>query len=705
MKKFLTLGFILISLSSFGQIKFKFPDTRVLTDINGGVIDRGDQFDVMVHANGNGDAVTRQLLFDFQYDQTNFEIVSVNHTGTGGNGGVFPQGSNIQLSWQNYPGYSYAGNSTFTNGTQRYVSNATYAYNATGSNAILRATLTWAIMGTGAMPFNSFSQMLVVRLRLKAASTANSFNPIKLNFVAGWNGQGVGVPTIMDTPLSTEVIMNQNTGKLVTAKVDVSSNLLSLSDVKVSFRDTLSGIGQLFSVLSNGNVDINQSLLSENKVYEVSLMHSIDKTYAVYNGAITISDFTTAQSEFTSMGLDGSNGQILKTGQSLYAADINRNKVIDGGDLPRLLGQVVGIDTLVTIPSGYAMGSNGWMSLPTWRATDATSIAGQTEWCIVNVDGYGSGQARVYIDLREFNGINTLPEHIKSLQLFDLYSGPVEFMSKDAAWAFYKVPSTFSTISTSTFAPYIRTMGNNDYGIKAEFSFNADPSNSWGSITSSNWKDITYPKTYVKTGVLGTNEIVDLKYLLWGDVNRSHSSQVVTISNGANTVQTNAVNSLMTNTAFRTMATQSTSFINTPNDISSIDVNLVNVTVTSNNVEIPVSLTTNGNAVSGLQFQFDYDPSKIKFEELKSDLPNSWYVFVNSIDGKVKFGAIDQNSKTPINGTNIPFKLKFSTIGSGVEILTSVKVSPTMDASDSKGVQLGINLNSTQIKLTGYKNF
>jgi hypothetical protein len=28
-----------------------------------------------------------------------------------------------------------------------------------------------------------------------------------------------------------------------------------------------------------------------------------------------------------------------------------------------------------------------------------------------------------------------------------------------------------------------------------------------------------------------------------------------------------------------------------------------------------------------------------------------------------------------------------------------------MDASDSEGKQLGINLNTTQIKLTGYKNF
>ena len=702
MKKFLTLGLLLMSLTSFSQIKFKFPDTRVLTDIGGGVIDRGDQFDVMVHADGNSDANTRQLLFDFQYDQTNFEVVSINHTGTGGNGGVLPAGSNVQLSWQNYPGYSWAGNTTNTNGTTRYTTNASYAYNATGPNAILRATLTWAT--NSAMPFNGYSQMIIVRFRLKAASTANSFNPVRLNFVAGWNGQGVGVPTLMDTPLSTEVIMNQNTGKLVTAKVDISSNLFALSDIKVSFRDTLSGVGQLFNVLSNGNVDINQSLLAENKVYEVSVMHSLDKTYTIYNGAITISDFTTAQGEFTSMGLDGSNGQILKTGQSLYAADINKNKIIDGGDLPRLLGQVVGLDTLVTIPSGYAMGSNGFMSLPTWRSTDATTIAGQVEWCVLNVNGYGQNISKISVDLREYNGTNILPENITSLQLFDLYTGPIEFVSKDGTWAYYRIPSGFSNISSTTFAPYVRNMGNNDYGIRSEFTFNNSPSNSWGSVTTTNWKDFSFPKTLVKTGILGTNEIVDLKYLLWGDVNRSHSSQVIRSSNGTSTVQTNAVNSLMSNTAFMTMSTQAASFINTPNDVSSIDVNLSNITVTSNNVEIPVSLNTNGISVGGLQFEFQYDPSKIKFEELKSEVPNSWYVFVNSKDGKVKFGGIDQNNK-PINGTNIPFKVRFSTIGDGVNILTSVKVSPTMDASDSKGVQLGINLNSTQIKLTGYKNF
>jgi hypothetical protein len=700
MKKLLTMGLLLLSLTSFGQIKFKFPDTRVLTDINGGVIDRGDQFDVIVQANGNSDAVTRQLMFDFQYDQTNFEIVSVNHTGTGGNGGILPAGSNIQLAWQNYPGYTYAGNSTFQNGTQRYVSNATYTYNANGSNAILRATITWST--NSAMPFTSYDRMLIVRFRLKAASTANSFNPTKLNFVAGWNGQGTGVATFMDTPLTTEVIMNQNTGKLITAKVDANTNLLNLTSLRVSFRDTLTNTSQNFNVLSNGNVDINQSLLSENKVYEVSVMHETDKLNTIYNNAITISDFTSAQGEFVTMGLDGSKGQTINSGQSLYAADINRNKSIDGGDLPKLLSQVVGIDALVTVPNGYTQGSGGYMSLPTWMSTDATTIAGQVEWAIITPNHYSQNVSRILVDMREFDATYT-PEKIKSLQIFDLYVGPVEFVSKDGTWATFRIPSGIS-IDTSTYTPYIRNInGGPDFGLRAEFTFNDSPSNSWGAITTTNWNSFDYPKTYIKTGTIGTNTTLDLKYLLWGDVNRSHSSQVVVSNNGVASVVSRASNSLKSNTAFRTMSTES--FINTPNTVPSIDVNLSNVTVTSNNIEIPVNVTTNGNFVTGLQFQFDYDPTKIKFEELSPNIPNTWYLFVNSVDGKIKFGAIDQGEKSPINGNSIPFKLKFSTIGNGVDILTSVKVSPTMDASAVKGNQLGINLNTTQIKLTGYNNF
>ena len=253
---------------------------------------------------------------------------------------------------------------------------------------------------------------------------------------------------------------------------------------------------------------------------------------------------------------------------------------------------------------------------------------------------------------------------------------------------------------TSVFNSFIRNNNNEnaDYSLRVEVTFNTSVDNSWGAITASNWKTITFPKVTFTTGALGTNQILDLKYLLWGDVNRSHSSQVLVIDNGANVVATNAKASLLTNTAFRTMN-------NTVAAPTSIDVNFSNVTVTSNDIVIPIAVNTNGASLGGLQFQFNYDPTKLKFNEVKSDLPANWYVFANAKSGIIKFGALDQSLKTPITTNTIPFRLKFTAIGSGVDILTSIRVSPTMDANDSKGNQLGINLNTDKIKLTGYNNF
>jgi len=708
MKKLLLIIALLISATAFSQIKF-----RALSSVGGATLDRGGTFEYIVQANGNSNATTRQVLVDMQYDKDNFELVSVNHTGTGGNGGILPGGSVINLSYYNYPGYTFttvsSGNSAnnTTNGTTNY-QYAQYSYNATGANAILRTTLTWST--TAAMPYTSYDRLIVFVFRLKSTSTAYTFNPIKLNFVAGWNVTGGWDNTLMESPLSTSVLMNQNFGKFVSAKVDLNSNLYNLSNLRVSFKDTLTNQGQLFPVLADGTVDINQSLLVANKVYDVSLMHDMDKIYTIYNSAITISDFSTAQAEFTSMGLTATKGVNLNTGQSLYAADINRNKVIDGGDLPRLLGQVAGKDTLMTLPSGYVVGNGGYMSLPTWRAADATTIGGQVEWAYVSPNSYSSGVSALRIDMREFPA-GTTPNQIKSIQLFDVYTGPIEYMSEDAAWALYKVPSSFTkaTDGTSTYAAYIR-QNTTDYNFRAEFELNASVNNSWGAITTTNWNTITYPRTIFKTGTLGTNAILDLKYLLWGDVNRSHSSQVVTTSGGSSTIQTNAVPSLIANATFtsevRTKSMASTGpYINTNFAYTSIDVNLANQTVTGNIIEIPVNIDTKGNSVGGLQLEFAYDPNKIKFEEMASNVPNSWFIFANAKDGVVKFGALDQNNTNPIKGTNIPFKLKFSTIGNGVDVLTSLKVSQTMDAADNKGNQLGVVLNMTNIKLTGYNNF
>jgi hypothetical protein len=195
-----------------------------------------------------------------------------------------------------------------------------------------------------------------------------------------------------------------------------------------------------------------------------------------------------------------------------------------------------------------------------------------------------------------------------------------------------------------------------------------------------------------RTGTTAIN--LDLKYVVPGDINRSHSSLVV---NAQNVVQTNKANGLTSAMA---------SFPNTTNEnLPSIDVSLNNLTVTSNNIEIPFNIDTKGSNVSALQFEIVYDATKVKFEDIKSEVPNTWFVFANPRDGVLRFGAIDREMKTPIKGASAPFKLRFSTLENGLDISTKIKVTSNLDASNDKGEQLAISLNTTTIKLTGYNNF
>jgi hypothetical protein len=201
-------------------------------------------------------------------------------------------------------------------------------------------------------------------------------------------------------------------------------------------------------------------------------------------------------------------------------------------------------------------------------------------------------------------------------------------------------------------------------------------------------------KVKFKTGATAIN--LDLKYVIPGDINRSHSSLVV---NSQGQVQTNRANDLVS------VALMST-FPNTTNvNLPSIDVNLNNLTVTSNNIEIPFNIDTKGSNVSALQFEIVYDAAKVKFEDIKSEVPNTWFVFANPRDGVLRFGAIDREMKVPIKGASAPFKLKFSTLENGLDISSKIRVTSNLDASNDKGEQLAINLNTTTIKLTGYNNF
>lgn len=607
MRKYLLLllPVFIMALAAKGQNPIKFrlsadvftdPVDTVKYNKNGALLHKGDQFVMYVSAAGNGNTTTRQLLFDFQYDNSALTLNSVANTGTGGNGGILPQNSYAQESYYEYPGYSFhpTTQNTTANGTTNY-QYAQYDYTQGSKSTIVRYNLTWS--GTNGMPYGGYWGFIKLTFTVKTTMVGFAMDPVKMNFVSGWTSTGWEDETKQETPLKTTIYLNPNADSYVNANIDVNSNLTTIAPMKVMFLDTATKIGQLFDITSGGAVNVDQTKLAANTTYRVMAMVNMDKLYNIYNAAVTVSDFTGPQNEFVSTGLDGTPSYTtMTTGPSFLAADMNNDKVFGAADLPMLLSRAIGQDTIVKLPTGYQPNTGGYMSVWTFRDT------------------------------------------------------------------------AFNNMSTTS------------------------------------WKTAELGGIYFKTGKVGDYLPLNLKYLLWGDVNRSHSSQV--IKNGSPV--SSALPSLQRSGLISANAFSPTAaiLINTTQEIPSIDVNLVNNTVTSDKVTIPVTVDTKGISISAVQFEFEYDPAKIKFEELSLGLPNTWYSFVNTSISKVKFGALDKSGKaSPITGAVTPFTLKFSTLVPGVDILTAVKVTPVMDASDVNGNQVGINLNTTTIKLTGYNHF
>jgi hypothetical protein len=591
MKKLLLIVQFILLLTghSYAQtVKLSLQNANTNTNINGAVINKGDEFIVTVMADGNGNTSTRALYFDFEYQNTAFQLISVNHTGTGGNGGIIPYGSQISMSYQNYPGYTYyktTQNST-DNGNTNYI-NSDYRYTQGGPKSILRVYLNWSIAQGGL----GTDRLLVLKFKLKTDAPGYAWNPIVMNFAAAFNQNGTSGSTLMTTPLTSVIMLDPVATRYINPTIDYNANVDVQSLHRIAFTDSAANTTYLVDALSDGTIPVDQTRFQPNTVYHVRTLFNMDSVKDLSAAAVTVSDYTTAQAEFVTQNLDGTfRNQNIITGAGYYASDVNYNKKLDGGDLVRLFAQVTGVESLVTLPSNYAAGTDMYMSVPTF--TDST-----------------------------FN-----------------------------------------------------------------------------KMTAANWKDVDKNYVRFKTAEIGKNLPLKLKFLIPGDINRSHSSQVVI----NNAIATNAVPSLKKNLS----QTQTAHLlINTPQYIPSIDVTILGKTVTSNSFEIPVMVNTKESNIAALQFEFVYDPTKVKFVALLNDLPNTWYTFVQNKDGKVVIGSLDKELKNPVTGELTPFKLKFETIGNGADINTVIRVSPNMDAASKSGYQLGINLNLEVIKLTGINNF
>ena len=197
-------------------------------------------------------------------------------------------------------------------------------------------------------------------------------------------------------------------------------------------------------------------------------------------------------------------------------------------------------------------------------------------------------------------------------------------------------------------------------------------------LGANQWNDwATYGNgvTYIYDSV-GTVNLtgVDIKYFILGDVDRSHSSPVYDAGGG-----------LIVGARY----------------IGNLDVNIPNVSApTGQAMYASFNMNTNGIKNDGLQFEMRYDPTKVKFEEIVSNIQGPWlqYLTHDEANGIIRFGGMNNQTAGSLVDNVTPFRLKFSPIGNG-DVLTNVYVRQLMDASDKNGDHFNINLQSDYVIL------
>lgn len=189
---------------------------------------------------------------------------------------------------------------------------------------------------------------------------------------------------------------------------------------------------------------------------------------------------------------------------------------------------------------------------------------------------------------------------------------------------------------------------------------------------------------FIYDSVITSNLVIDLKYAILGDVNRSHSSPVFDAA-GQEVLAANLIGVMN---------------VDIPNTYAEV----------GNPLYVPINVSTNGLKNGGLQFEMVYDPSKVKFEEIISNIQEPWlqYVTHDPQKGIIKFGGINNQGKGYLTGDVVPFKLKFAPIGNN-PITSNIYVRKLMDASDDNGDRFNMVLRSDVVSLSsrsipGYYN-
>jgi hypothetical protein len=650
----------------------------ITTNSNGGPIVKNDTIVMEVKLNPNFSTI-RSVYFDFQHQKDAITLLDVQR-GVG-----IPQNASFSYTNYYYPNckFNRNANNTTNVGWNNYV-NSNYTCN---SATVPYHAINRIMVNVSSGVNLDHATYIKLRFRITKTDAGFPYDSVYMNFAVGYDVNGGTMTTTQNVGAKGVWIqLDPTANNLVVGEVKHSANTTAglKSLMRLSVTDTLAQPTEVVNVaVPTGTFSLAQQLLT-NTPYRFRFVLPADSLATLSLAATTVSDYTMAVQEFITQNLDRTyKNQNINKGMKYWAADVNNDGEFEGGDLQVLFNAVTGLDTIMVAPAGCGAGCN--ISVPLFLGADYDNMPltnwnanmtgktlnvtpGQTEWTIINLNGYGAGQSRLYVDMRQFPaGVD--PATVNWLNILDVYSGPVTFMSSDASWAFYKVASSFTkaTNGSSAYNSSIRNINNQnvDYGISSTISF------------------VNKAPGYVFARTTTSEQSLDLRYALKGDVNLSHSS-LVTEQQGASIMMGNLV---------------------VPG-AGSIDTKVNNVVVTGDTINIPFNVDTKGISLSGLQFEMKYDPTLVKFVKMNIDTP-SWVSFVHPMaDGTIRFGALDKDLKNPLTGANLtPFKLQFVALKVGVDLNTSVVLTQVMDAADNKGNQVGINLSSTVIRLVGISNF
>jgi hypothetical protein len=102
----------------------------------------------------------------------------------------------------------------------------------------------------------------------------------------------------------------------------------------------------------------------------------------------------------------------------------------------------------------------------------ASTIGGEVEWCVLYSYNASLGGHTLLIDSREFDGTGVSYSSITSLQLLDIYNGPVEFKQGTAgSWITYLIPGNISSNITNSINQTKIRAQDSWYGVRVEYTF------------------------------------------------------------------------------------------------------------------------------------------------------------------------------------------------------------------------------------------